>query len=196
MARVNHIVFVADRSGSMKTICAGACRGYNEFVDGQKKAGGICYVSTLMFDSLRTYLHSRAPIHQVPKIDPKIWAPNSMTALRDAVGEAVRQAQKDEKIIEAWHPGIPVHTTIAIITDGEENDSKIWSRAALQELVCTARIQGFTFLFQAANQDSAKVAEALGIDPDYSGDFDNNDQGVHSSFAVMSRIQLSMRAIP
>lgn len=153
-------------------------------------------MSTLLFDTGFEYLHRLVPAKNVPDITPKIWAPNSSTALRDAVGMAVQNAEADISNLQTWHPGYSVRTTFAIITDGGENASRRWPRAALVELIQRARIQGCVFLFQGANQDSAATASALGIDPDYAGNFAATNEGISESFRTMSRVQLSMRAIP
>ena len=94
-------------------------------------------------------------IEDVKDITYEQYRPNGCTPLYDAIGFSVKELQP--KVEEGDH------VLVTIITDGFENDSRVYSAAMIKEMVDTLSAQGWVFTFIGANQDSEKAAMSLGI---------------------------------
>ncbi len=63
---ITELVFILDRSGSMAGLEGDTIGGFNAMIEKQKKQEGICYVSTVLFDTVSEVLHDRLPLAAVP----------------------------------------------------------------------------------------------------------------------------------
>jgi uncharacterized protein YegL len=117
------IVFVLDQSGSMIGVRYQTIEGVNKFLEDQKKVEGQTLVTLTLFDTLFNTPYVAASIDTVANLgtDENTYNPNGMTALFDAVGDAVKRT---EEWVSAnnWQGQIKV----VILTDGEENASSEW----------------------------------------------------------------------
>lgn len=117
------IVFVLDQSGSMVGVTSQTIEGVNQFMEDQKKVDGQTLVTLTLFDTLFETPYVATPVNKVPNLGtPKNpYAPRGMTALFDAVGDAVKKTEEWVSANE-WKGQIKV----VILTDGEENSSGQW----------------------------------------------------------------------
>ncbi len=158
-ADLTDITMVIDRSGSMESIQSDAQGGVNTFIESQKSEPGDALLTLVQFDTEYEFVHCGAPIATVP---PYKLVPRGGTALLDAIGRAINETgARLAAMDEAQRPGLVV---FVIVTDGEENSSREFTREKIREKIehqqSTYKWQ-FTFL--AANQDAFAEGESLGI---------------------------------
>ena len=156
------ITMVIDRSGSMQSIQSDAEGGINSFIEQQKQEPGEANVTLVQFDSEYEFVHSGVPLRQVPAFK---LVPRGSTALLDAVGRAINETgARLAAMDEAQRPGLVV---FVIVTDGEENSSREFTRDQIRKMVehqQSAYKWQFTFL--AANQDAFAAGGSIGIAQD------------------------------
>jgi hypothetical protein len=95
------------------------------------------------------------------------YKPRAATALYDAIGAAFDLVPKKEKKV-----------FVTIITDGEENDSKVLDSAAVKKLIAKKKKAGWAILFTGTTE---KDAVNVGLKTSYRG-FSSDDK---LSFAKM-----------
>lgn len=156
------ITMVIDRSGSMQSIQSDAEGGINSFIEQQKQEPGEANVTLVQFDTDYEFVHSGVPIKQVPTFT---LVPRGSTALLDAVGRAINETgARLAAVDESQRPGLVV---FVIVTDGEENSSREFTRDQIRTMVehqQSAYKWQFTFL--AANQDAFAAGGSMGIAQD------------------------------
>jgi hypothetical protein len=106
------------------------------------------------------FLHKGIPVSQVPKYK---LVPRGMTALLDAVGRAVNETgERLAKMPEQDRPSLVI---FVVMTDGEENSSKEFTKAQIKEMIeHQQNVYHWQFTFLGANQDAFAEAGGLGID--------------------------------
>lgn len=131
------IVTVLDCSGSMGPRVNDVIGNYNWFIGEQKKFGRA-KVSLYRFDTVYETIYEDRDINEIPELTTTDYFSRGGTALNDAVGKTIhavdRLKNKPSKII------------IAINTDGEENSSREFKLAQIQELV-TERTENHDWQF-------------------------------------------------
>src|ERR1035437_7503746 len=69
------ILFILDRSGSMRTIADETIGGFNAFVEGQKDLPGKATVSLVQFDNEILTVYENVAIKDVPVMDRNSFVP-------------------------------------------------------------------------------------------------------------------------
>ena len=156
------ITMVIDRSGSMQSIQSDAEGGINSFIEQQKQEPGEANVTLVQFDTDYEFVHSGVPIRQVPAFK---LVPRGSTALLDAVGRAINETgTRLAAMDESQRPGLVV---FVIVTDGEENSSREFTRDQIRKMVEHQQsAYNWQFTFLAANQDAFAAGGSMGIAQD------------------------------
>ena len=158
---------ILDESGSMNSIKRSTIEGFNEIV--QTIVGAEAqypeqrhFVSLTTFNGMgiKTLLYNN-PIASLQLLNDQLYQPNASTPLYDAIGQSVLRLKND----------LSTHTDynvlVTIITDGEENASKEFSRKAINELLTELQATGkWTFTYIGANQNVEQVSRDMGV-PNY-----------------------------
>ena len=153
------IHIVLDKSGSMESVRQATIDGFNRFRHDQLEVGGDALVSLTLFDSTVAEVCSAVPLRELTDLDRTNYRPDGMTALYDAIGSAV--ARTDALI--ATKVVRPQRVLFAIITDGQENASRIHQRAAIFDTVRAHEEAGWSFVFLGANIDSYAASQSVGV---------------------------------
>jgi hypothetical protein len=158
-ADLTDITLVIDRSGSMEEIRSDAEGGVNAFIREQAKQPGEALLTLVQFDTEYEFVHRGIPIKRVR--DYKL-VPRGSTALLDAVGKAINEAgDRLAKMPEQDRPGLVI---FVIVTDGQENSSKEFSKARIKEMIDEQQKKyDWQFTFLGANQDAFAEAGGIGI---------------------------------
>lgn len=158
-ADLTDITMVIDRSGSMDSIKADAEGGINTFVKLQKQEPGKALLTLVQFDTDYEFVHSGIPIQKVPSFK---LTPRGSTALLDAVGRAITETgNRLAAMSESQRPALVI---FVIVTDGQENSSRLFSREKIREMIQHQQAAyNWQFTFLAANQDAFAEAASLGI---------------------------------
>ena len=163
MNNLTEIVFILDRSGSMAGLESDTIGGFNSMIKKQQsEIEGDALVSTILFDHESIVLHDRIPLAEVKPLTEEDYQVRGMTALLDAVGDAVKHIRNVHKY--AREEDRPQKTLFVITTDGMENASVNFSYKDIKKLIEQQKEIGWEFIFLGANIDAVEVAGHIGID--------------------------------
>lgn len=152
--------FIQDRSGSMQSVWQETLSGFKKFVEDLRDGGekdSIEYIFSLTtFDTLIETPIIAKPIKEVNVDALKAFGPRGSTALYDAVGATITNTENDrhgaEKII------------CVIVTDGQENSSREWSKDRLQQAIEAKLTAGdWTFTYLGTQPETWDDASAIGV---------------------------------
>lgn len=189
------ITIVVDRSGSMQACKNDAEGGINQFIEDQKKQTGHATLTLVQFDTVYDFVHTAKPIQDVP---PYTLTPRGGTALLDAVGRAIVEAgERIGKMPEADRPGL---VCFVIVTDGEENSSKEFTKDQIKEKIThQTDVYKWQFTFLGANVDAFAMGSSLGVplaqNAQYTGDTAKQAYAAASNNVVRMR-GMAARDVP
>jgi uncharacterized protein YegL len=180
---VTHVALILDRSGSMSSIQAEAIGAFNDQLKVIQEAeldGNKNFVTLVTFST-----HVDEPPHyfdvaakKVPQLTDKNYTPQGGTALLDAMASTIK---KLKELPDAKEENTSF--LVCVITDGEENSSKEYSRFGdgpkrigemIKELEATQR---WTFTYLCANVDPTKIRETLNISASNISVFSSDSRG-------------------
>lgn len=153
-------VFLLDRSGSMESCWDDTIGGFNAFINDQKAAGGT--LTLIQFDHEYQVTCERNEIDDVTPLTRDTYKPRGSTALLDAIG----------RLIKGWKG--TSKPSVVILTDGQENASRNFTKAHIKDLIEQKTKEGWTFAYLGANQDAFAEAGSIGIAPGCTMNYDAN----------------------
>lgn len=158
------IGLILDGSSSMSADRERTISGVNEYLDGlrAKKDTKKAEVTLVTFSSLEgvTFVHRNVKATKVPALTKKDYRCNGMTPLYDAIGKVIGEVEDDAKDDEK--------VLIVIQTDGMENDSREFDRAAIGALIKEMESRGnWTFVFLGADLDAWSAQGRMGLGMSY-----------------------------
>jgi len=178
------LVAIVDISGSMQSIADDAQGGLNTYINEQKEVEGGAELILIEFDDQ----YIQHPLIDINDFKSYSLKPRGMTAMLDAIGKAINFVES-----------VPVENggkvIFNIVTDGAENASKEFSRAAIKALIEKKQKDGWEFIFSAANIDAFAEAGSLGIDPSSTIAFDSSAEGSQQVYTAQSNYVGTMRSV-
>lgn len=154
------ITVVLDRSGSMASIAEKTMEGFAAFLEKQKGVSGDCRLTLVQFDTQYEVVYRDKPIR---KVRPLRLVPRGATALLDAMGRTI--SSKAESLLRLAESRRPSRIMLVIITDGQENSSREFTRDQVFGMTRYYTEQhDWQFVYLGANQDAIQVAARMGID--------------------------------
>ena len=172
-----HIVFLLDRSGSMKSSELDTIEGYNSYLEKNKDNKNKTYITTILFDNNIEVLHNRKDIKEVSYLTNEEYFARGTTALLDAIGTTITnltEKNKKEKVL------------FIITTDGLENASRNYTKDQIKELIEGA--SSWKFIFLGATIDSYTEASAIGIKKENTSNYKKDKIGVMKMFNAVDKI--------
>jgi len=146
--------FILDETGSMISCKEATISGFNEYIKNLQKEKNKIYFSLTTFNSsgIKTP-YVKTLIQDIKPLTPETYQPNNLTPLYDAIAKTVKAVEKtnSKKIL------------CVIMSDGEENASKEYTRTKLFDLIKDKEKEGWNFIYLGANQDSWQVGNAIGL---------------------------------
>ena len=189
---LTEIVFILDRSGSMRGLEKDTIGGYNGMIDKQKKEEGEALVTTVLFDDRIEVPYDRVPLGDLPEMTEKEYYVRGCTALLDAVGTTVERIATIHKY--AREEDRPEHTIFIITTDGLENASRRFTYAQVKRLIGTQQEEyGWEFIFLGANIDAVKAAGDIGIRRERAVNYRCDPVGTKLNYEAMDKAVHSVR---
>ena len=189
---LTELVFILDRSGSMRGLEADTIGGFNALLEKQKKEAGEALVSVVLFDDRFEVLYDRMDIRKVEPMNDRQYYVRGCTALLDALGGAIHHIGNIHKY--ARHDDVPEKTLFIITTDGMENASRQYSYEQVRMMVERQKEKyHWEFLFLGANIDAISVARRFGIQANRAVNYENDSAGTELNYEVMSRVVSRVR---
>ena len=186
MSDETHLVIILDRSGSMEARKADHEGGLRSFIADQKKLAGEVLVTFVRFDSADPceVVMAERPLDEV-KDEDLVLLPRGGTPLLDAVGET---------LTKFGH--LAGRVILMVITDGGENQSRTWTRKAVQDLMKSKEAAGWTPLYLGANVDEFAEAGSLGVSGAAAAGYANTARGVGALYHTTSYKLMQARVAP
>lgn len=177
MPKKTIITVILDESGSMMSNQEQVISGFNEFIQTQQDKGlGDCSVTLIQFSSDKGInpVFSDRDIQNIPKLTRRNYQPAGVTPLYDAVGEGITLTREHYENTNKVLAQLTGHDTDAatplvvflIMTDGQENASKKFTREQILDMMEKARADKWTFVFIGADMDNwsaQNIAQSVGI---------------------------------
>lgn len=180
---LTEMVFVLDRSGSMRSLTADTIGGFNELIEKQKKLEGDAYVTTVLFDHEYEVLHDHVALKDVAPLTDKEYFARGSTALLDAVGRTINAV--GARLVATPEEERPAHVVFVITTDGMENASCEYTAKQVREMVEHQQQKySWQFVFLGANMDAVSEAGKLGISAKYAANFAPSRRGVSMMYRM------------
>lgn len=190
---LTEVVFILDRSGSMRGLEADTIGGFNSMIEKQRKEEDEAYISTVLFDDSCEVLYDRVPVGKVEPMNDKQYYVRGCTALLDAIGGAIHHIANVHKY--AREEDRPEKTLFIITTDGMENASHYYTYEKVRSMIERQKQRyGWEFLFLGANIDAAAEAKRFGIDESMAANYNCDEVGTALNYEVISDAISSVRA--
>ncbi len=180
------VVFILDRSGSMDQVRRATISGFNEYVQTLKADRASEYrMSLTLFNTGSERRFSAMPISEVPKLSEDTYRPDGSTALYDAACETLADHESEDcdKML------------VVVMTDGEENASKVYNESHFRAMVKVLRGTGrASFVFLGANQDSWANAQKWGFQRQNVATYNSTDVGTQRAFSMSAQNTVNFAA--
>lgn len=177
------IVFVIDKSGSMRWLTDETVSGFNSFVDKYRQEDVDAILTTVLFDDYLIWLHDGLDIQEVPALTRETYQGACMgcTALYDAIGVTIKHV--GERLASMPEEDRPGKVLFVITTDGYENASNSYNKASVREMIeHQTNKYSWDFIFLGANIDSEETAQNFGIDTRNAVNYGFCPQGVEDVY--------------
>jgi len=189
---LTELVFILDRSGSMRGLERDTIGGFNALIEKQKKVDGECLVSTILFDHVSEVLHDRVKLSEILPMTAEQYTVRGSTALLDTIGGAIYHIGNIHKY--ARPEDIPERTLFVITTDGMENASRRYSAPEVKAMIQRQKGKyGWEFLFLGANIDAVETAAHFGITPDRAVNYRADSRGTQVIYETVSETVCAAR---
>lgn len=218
-----HIAVVLDSSGSMQSIKNDTLGGFNGFLKAQKEAPGEATFTLVEFaqpqiqSGIRgwgqtnsniliggvlndgkpvevpvTVKYDFMPIKAVPELTDATYRPNGGTPLLDTIAETINRTGKSlRNLPESLRPS---KVLFVIITDGEENASRVYNHQRVMEMIQHQSIvYKWEFVYLGANQDAIQVGATFGISAQRSMSYGVSADAIGSTYGVLASKTMAFR---
>jgi uncharacterized protein YegL len=182
--KIEYVLFVLDKSGSMNSIRKETLSGLNEQIQELKKTASkiTTKVSLVTFDSQVKFVRWNEPLEDFAEISEDEYIPNGMTAMLDGVGMSIDKLRNEVNI-----DNNDISFLVIIISDGDENSSKEYGWEKVAEIVKKAEDDNrWTITYMGANQDLSEVQQKMGLGHDNVAVWTTSTNGTGYAYSVMS----------
>lgn len=170
--KVMDVVFLLDRSGSMRGTEKDTIGGYNSYINSFKNENAK--ITTILFDNKYEMITERKDVKEVSELTEKEYYVRGTTALLDAIGNSIKYMddKKADKVM------------FIITTDGYENASHNYTKEQIKEM-----IQGHSnweFMYIGADIDSYSEGNSIGIKSSNIANYKKDSKGISKMFSAIS----------
>ena len=153
------VSFLLDETGSMGSVRDTTISGFNEYIATLRTNDTPTLLRLMTFNTDGfNVVYDFEEIQSVADLTRQSYRPRELTNLYDAIARLVHDT---EDYLKAMSPEPRVMCTI--MTDGEENSSTEYTRAAIFKLITDKEKEGWAFVYLGANQDAWAASESIGI---------------------------------
>ncbi len=166
---------------------------FNKFIEKQKRENsGAVYVSVVLFNQDREVLYNRVGLYGVRPMTLEEFSAGGSTSLYDALASGIHYIGKAYKY--ARPADVPGKTIFVVITDGEENSSRLYRLDEVRKMVeREIREYGWEFLFFGSNIQAKEVAKALGIKEENAVDYICDEIGSAETYDALNTFVCEFR---
>lgn len=177
------VSIIQDKSTSMVGRTDATISGYNEYIADLKAdpPEGVEDITLTLtqFNTGASVVFRNRKLSKVSKLNRGSYKPGGMTALYDAIGRTIsaleEEASADDKVL------------VLIMTDGQENSSKEYTKDSIRELIEDKQDEGnWTFVFIGADLDAMGEGGAIGIRRGNTFSFTGTAQGYADTYSGMT----------
>ena len=186
------ITAILDRSGSMSGSEGEVIKGFNSFIEKQAKELGETKVTLILFDVEYWVVYNGVDIKKVEPLSDKQYYPRGMTALRDAVGRGINEAQ--ERFSRLSDKDEPERVMFVIYTDGQENSSREFTQQQVKGLVEEKQKGNWDFIFMGADINAFAEGASIGTWSASTIGTTKTGDGIAKSFNILSQSMSNHRA--
>lgn len=185
---------VLDETGSMMPLRDETIVGFNNYIETQKQVPGEMRVNLMQFNSAKGphYVYRDTPVKDVPKLTSETYRPDAWTPLLDSVGKAIVESEAAEA---KYRDAYIVNHLIVVLTDGEENSSKEFTKVTLQALVKAKEItKTWQFAFSGQGIDAWHAGRGIGMaGVGTTRSFDHSAVGTRSAYDALGQATANYR---
>ena len=174
------VVFVLDKSGSMSGSEDNTIQSFNDYLKKEKKNQYKTSITTILFSDHYTYLHKGEDVFNVEELTERDYRVGGCTALYDSLGEVIHYMEKKNND----------NVLFIIITDGEENASKEYSKDKIKKLI--KKHSSWEFIYIGADIDSYANGCEIGIRTDNIANFRKDKRGISKMFEAVGNFECAM----
>lgn len=189
------LVFVLDRSLSMKKIESYVINGLNNFFADQKlrSVGVECKVSAYKFNTQYDTIFESVDLGSITPFVTQDFQPSGVTALLDAIGTTISKV--DAEINAMVEANKPDRVLIVVWTDGLENSSQTHTPTTIYNLIQQKITSGsWDFAFVSTTQDEGTVGKRYGASTGSVSDYVASSDGVGKMFDSLGKSTLQFRS--
>jgi hypothetical protein len=148
-------------------------RNLNTFIAEQRLVGEFLFTLVLFSHGVET-VYNNISSNNIPEFTYQQYRVGGATALYDAIGSVISSETDDENN----------DVICVILTDGEENSSRTYTKNQISTMIKNKEEKGWVFHFLAANQDAFAVGTSMGISNNMN--FEYTPQGYSSAMQSVS----------
>lgn len=183
-----YIALVLDKSGSMAALVNTTIETTNKFINDQKETaqsinGRVDLMLVLFSDEYS--LVSDDNIENAILLSHENYKPDGCTALLDAIGYTTEcLGNKLNALPENERPS---KVLVAIMTDGQENASKKFTRQQIFDLIKNQTNKySWEYVYLGANQDAIATATSMGMSAGNAMTYGATQRGIKTANAILS----------
>lgn len=183
---------IIDKSGSMSHLATDTIGSFNSFLAEQKAVPGDAVLTLCTFNTDYSLVHDFVELKSIPDLNSKTYYPSGSTALLDAMGTTINAL--GTKLSAMPEEERPSKVIFLIITDGQENASKLFTKDQISSMVQHQKdVYSWEFVFMGANIDAIGEGSALGIAATNSMNYAATSAGTHQLYESVSRNMTTYR---
>ncbi len=155
-SQVLYVTLILDESGSMQSCKGAAIAGFNQYVATLRQDPAETRFTLTLFNSGKLEVrYGDVAVSAVKELDVETYRPHNGTPLYDAIGGTLCVASQEAPA--------DARKLCVILTDGEENASREYTRAKIFAMIKEFEKQGWVFLYLGADHDVWAAGESLGV---------------------------------
>lgn len=214
-----HIVVVLDSSGSMLDIKKDTMGGFNSFLRAQKEGEGEATMTLVEFaqqvnqslwhggnliggvlndgkasaEPLINVKFDFQDIKNVAELTDRNYIPSGGTPLLDTIAATMNRTGK--ALAQLPESLRPEKVLFVIITDGEENTSRVYNHQRVMEMIQHQTIvYKWEFMYLGANQDAIQAGAKFGINASRSMSYGVSADAIGSTYGVLASKTMAFRS--
>lgn len=167
------VIFILDKSGSMRHISKETIDGFNDMLNKQRNLNAK--VTTVLFNNTSSELYFRCDISKVSNLTSEEYYCGGSTALYDTIGKTINKLDREK---------LSSKVLFIITTDGLENSSCSFDRDKVFKLI--NKHKDWEFLYLGADIDAFAEGGSIGINKGNIASYSKSNDGVKRLFNAFS----------